>query len=364
MTPFQRTLAVFAAVAIIGLAGSGLWQAARSDPATAEDQVESIAQGLRCPTCQGLSVADSAAPIATSMRDIIDEQLAAGRTPEEIRAYFVQRYGDWILLSPRASGLGWLVWTLPVIALLGGGAVAYARTRQPADRVGAPDLDHAANLIALHDAGRIALPQSPAGDRLEAALDAAVAADEDSLTEPDRAVLRVAGALAAQRREAQAPTVTTRPTPRLSVTRRSVAWTGGAAAFAVLLVGLLVIGTGPRGAGELLTGSLPVAGSTPAPEGDIEDLRAAVAQDPQDIAARLALASGLLQAGDVAGARTEARTVLDQRPDQPDGLLMLGLAMAAQDDPTAPQTLQRYLNAAPPEHPGIPLARSLVDSSS
>ncbi|WP_370325942.1 hypothetical protein [Euzebya sp.] len=53
--------------------------------------------------------------------------------------------------------------------------------------------------------------------------------------------------------------------------------------------------------------------------------------------------------------------MLAQQPDQPDGLLLLGLALATDGSPVAPQTLQRFLDAAPAGHPGIPLARSLLD---
>jgi cytochrome c-type biogenesis protein CcmH len=85
-----------------------------------EAQVREIASRLRCPTCRALSVQDSPSGMAQEMQDLIREQLQAGKTPEEITAYFVDRYGEWILLKPPAQGFNWTVWLLPVLLLAGG----------------------------------------------------------------------------------------------------------------------------------------------------------------------------------------------------------------------------------------------------
>lgn len=76
-----------------------------------------IASGLRCPVCRNLSVLDSPSPLAAEMRLAIEERLSAGESPDEIRRYFSDRYGEWILLNPRSSGLGWLIWAGPPMAL-------------------------------------------------------------------------------------------------------------------------------------------------------------------------------------------------------------------------------------------------------
>jgi cytochrome c-type biogenesis protein CcmH len=87
-----------------------------------EEQVRQIAAELRCPVCQGLSVGDSPSRMAEQMRDLIRERLEAGDSPEAVKAYFVERYGEWILLAPKREGFNLLVWVLPFLGL-GSGAV-------------------------------------------------------------------------------------------------------------------------------------------------------------------------------------------------------------------------------------------------
>lgn len=82
-----------------------------------EEEERKIAADLRCVVCQNLSVADSPSEMAQQMRAIIREQLEQGKTPEEIKAYFVSKYGDWVLLAPPAQGFGLLIWILPFAAL-------------------------------------------------------------------------------------------------------------------------------------------------------------------------------------------------------------------------------------------------------
>lgn len=86
-----------------------------------EEQVRQIASELRCPVCQNLSVADSPSQMARQMQDLIRERLRAGESPDAIRAYFVERYGEWILLAPKREGFNLLVWVLPFLAMGGGG---------------------------------------------------------------------------------------------------------------------------------------------------------------------------------------------------------------------------------------------------
>ena len=78
-----------------------------------EKTVHDVAAQLRCVVCQSLSVADSPSETASQMRGIIRERLAAGESPEQVRAYFVEKYGEWILLAPPKSGFNLLVWVVP-----------------------------------------------------------------------------------------------------------------------------------------------------------------------------------------------------------------------------------------------------------
>ncbi|HEY7362668.1 MAG TPA: cytochrome c-type biogenesis protein [Methylomirabilota bacterium] len=83
-----------------------------------EEQVHTIATQLRCVVCQNLSVADSPSEMANQMRAVIRERLAAGQTPGEVVEYFVDKYGEWILLEPRRRGFTALVWLIPPLAVL------------------------------------------------------------------------------------------------------------------------------------------------------------------------------------------------------------------------------------------------------
>jgi cytochrome c-type biogenesis protein CcmH len=90
----------------------------------------SVAAQLRCPVCQGLSLADSPSELALEMKDVVRDQLAAGRTPDEVKAYFVAKYGEWILLEPPRRGVNLLAYALPAVALIGGLGVIWLALRR------------------------------------------------------------------------------------------------------------------------------------------------------------------------------------------------------------------------------------------
>jgi cytochrome c-type biogenesis protein CcmH len=89
-----------------------------------------VASHLRCPVCQGESIQESPAELAKQMRGLVRDQLASGKTPDEVKAYFVARYGEWILLEPKASGFNLLLYALPIALVIGGGAVVYGAVRK------------------------------------------------------------------------------------------------------------------------------------------------------------------------------------------------------------------------------------------
>ncbi|WP_310963402.1 cytochrome c-type biogenesis protein [Nocardioides terrisoli] len=104
------------------------------------EQVDQVAATLRCPTCEAESVAASNAPIARSMRSEIRAQLSAGRSPDQIRSWFRQRYGERVLLIPDSGGPGLVLWVVPAAVLLGGVVVwlLVARRRRPVRGVAGP----------------------------------------------------------------------------------------------------------------------------------------------------------------------------------------------------------------------------------
>ena len=110
-----------------------------------EERVREVASELRCVVCQNLSVADSPSDLAKEMRNLVRELLQQGKTPEEIQAYFVSRYGDFVLLSPPKRGFNLLVWGLPFVALLvgAGGVYLVARRWTKQGQQAAPPLDPA-----------------------------------------------------------------------------------------------------------------------------------------------------------------------------------------------------------------------------
>lgn len=112
--------------------------------ATETERVRAIASEVRCPTCQGLSAAESDAKAARAIRQEITERLRAGESPGEIRAFLVSRYGEDILLRPPASGISGLVWAAPVAALVAavaGLVAAFARWRRRAGALGVASVE-------------------------------------------------------------------------------------------------------------------------------------------------------------------------------------------------------------------------------
>ncbi|MGH7847666.1 MAG: cytochrome c-type biogenesis protein, partial [Candidatus Binatia bacterium] len=85
-----------------------------------EEQTRQIAAELRCPVCQNLSVADSPSELAQQMRALIAQQLKEGKTPEQVKAFFVSKYGEWVLLAPEPKGFSLLLWVFPYAAALTG----------------------------------------------------------------------------------------------------------------------------------------------------------------------------------------------------------------------------------------------------
>ena len=123
---------------LVALLAAGLVVATlgESGSRTSEERARGLAETIKCPTCQGQSVADSNAPAADNLRAEIVRQIEAGRTDDEIRDHIAGLYGEESLLTPPRSGVGGLIWFLPValfVAAVGGLIVAFRRWRGPVD---------------------------------------------------------------------------------------------------------------------------------------------------------------------------------------------------------------------------------------
>lgn len=120
------------AAAAVQESGPGDDRSALTDPKEAEldARAAEVAGQLRCLVCRNQSVLESNAELSREMQSVIRERLAAGETEEEVKAYFVSRYGEFILLQPRARGINLLVYALPGAALLLGFFVARNRLRR------------------------------------------------------------------------------------------------------------------------------------------------------------------------------------------------------------------------------------------
>ena len=87
------------------------------DPAQ-EATAKALMETLRCLKCQGQSIADSDAPMAGDMRSVVRTRIAQGEDPEAIRAWLVERYGDYVSYAPRVTSLTWPLFAAPLLFLL------------------------------------------------------------------------------------------------------------------------------------------------------------------------------------------------------------------------------------------------------
>ena len=94
-----------------------------------EARARALMEELRCLVCQGQSIADSDAEIAGDMRHLVRSRIAAGENPGQIRAWLVERYGDWISYRPPSAPIGWPLWGAPLLLLLVGALLVRRRIK-------------------------------------------------------------------------------------------------------------------------------------------------------------------------------------------------------------------------------------------
>lgn len=106
------------------------------DPAK-EKTAQDLMMTLRCLTCQSQSIADSDAPMAGDMRHQVRTRIAAGEDPEAIRAWLIERYGDWVSYQPQVTAMTWPLFAAPVVLLLFAAIIArkrFGRARATGDK--------------------------------------------------------------------------------------------------------------------------------------------------------------------------------------------------------------------------------------
>ncbi|NEE02016.1 cytochrome c-type biogenesis protein CcmH [Phytoactinopolyspora halotolerans] len=294
----RRWLAWAGMLAAIAFAVFGLWSAAAAQRTTPADDVRSVATTLRCPTCTAESVADSTAPMATSMRTTVEEKLAAGESPDEIRAWFVERYGQQVLLQPPQHGIGLALWLLPLVV-----APATAWLVVRARGGGRP-----ARWLAGGAACTIVVGAWFAFEHDQWGADRAAAAAP---------VADPVGALG-----------------------RAVEETPGDVELR------LALGRALGDSGRHVEAA--------------EHLQAATRLEPRNPSALYLTAFSLARADRQADAEPLLERLLDVAPEHAEGLLLLGTIRHQQGDPAGDELLRRFLEVAP-DHPAADQAESMVN---
>ncbi len=95
-----------------------------------EQQAKALMEEVRCLVCQGQSIADSDAEMAGDMRSLIRTRILAGESPEQIRAWLISRYGNWVSYDPPLDATTWPLWVLPGLLILAGLFLARNRFRR------------------------------------------------------------------------------------------------------------------------------------------------------------------------------------------------------------------------------------------
>lgn len=296
-----RLIRVALTLVLLTIAVAALVYNNSGGPTSPSARSDAIAASLRCPTCSGLSVKDSQAPMASSMRDIIDEQIAAGRSDEQIRGHFVDLYSDWVLLQPPVSGGGWLIWAVPILVAVVG------------------------VVFVLAIAGRLRVPRFAGWGVVLIGVGMVIVLSLQVNT-GDRA----AGGLITG----------TTPVPADPDGRSQGS-------------------TGPSSGAP--SDPAPGAPSDEAAQRRVEQLREKVQADPDNTGLRLSLAAKAFTVGQGDVVRTNAQAVLEKEPRNVDALLLRSLSVSRQDDSQGIQAVRDYLQLAPQEHPGREVVESMAE---
>jgi cytochrome c-type biogenesis protein CcmH len=128
---FRRAAFAVAAVLLLG-AAAGDPADRLADPAQ-EAHARALFRDVRCLVCQSQSIDESDAPLAHDLRQLVRSQVAAGRSDDQIRAFLVSRYGQFVLLTPRLSLGNAILWIGPLLVVAAGAAALVTRRQAAAE---------------------------------------------------------------------------------------------------------------------------------------------------------------------------------------------------------------------------------------
>ena len=156
--PVRTALAAAFAAGLLCTAGASDDPADRLPNPAQEARARHLFQQLRCVQCQNESIDDSYAPIAEDLRTIVRRQISQGATDQQVRAFLVQRYGEFILLTPTLSAANLALWLTPFVLILIGGAYLWIKSRQPAVEASGLTEDEQRALEAMGAEDEVMLP--------------------------------------------------------------------------------------------------------------------------------------------------------------------------------------------------------------
>lgn len=123
----KKSLFAITLTLIFGLLMAGIVSA--QQPTPSDDQVNAIAKQLYCPVCENIPLDVCGTAACAQWRELIRQKLAEGKTPEEIKDYFVQQYGARVLGTPPAKGINLLVYLIPPLVIIAGLVVLFRAFR-------------------------------------------------------------------------------------------------------------------------------------------------------------------------------------------------------------------------------------------
>jgi cytochrome c-type biogenesis protein CcmH len=397
---------IFVLFVLLVLSGAPLRAATAPD---LDDRTRAIATELRCVVCQNLSVADSPSEMAQQMRAIVREQLQAGKSPEQIKDFFVSKYGEWVLLKPKTTGISALLWILPYVVLVLGVITAlwfvrrWAKNKRlaqgtsgqapmqkqfPSDLLRAaveqPDLeDESARAQLLRERGRL---RSELTD-LDFDFQSGKLSESDYSGLKQEVETKAAGVIQQLNTLPPEPTVKPRPAAKSAASPSFRRWqivAGGAflMLFGLALGVMLTKSVRPRESendtmtGDFLTGTTPASSAARAAlnEGKqafgkqdfpkaIDAFKKVLDADPNNPEAHTYMGYILIQAGHGDGALMAFDKALSQAPNFPMALWGKGMVLYQEkkDFAGAREVLERLLNLVPPGEERNEVVKVLAD---